>query len=194
LVGSAQEEGAVDLDRESTLTGEKPSKPDQAAPERLVSTLHDASRALQRLLIAQTRASGLGMLEFLVLSRAAEGGVTPGEVGRSLGLSTSTMTGLVDRLAGDGLVRRHQHPADGRLLLVRATSKGRKLRERSVGPILESLSREVASLDAAEEAVTTRFLDRVAELLNAQAEELQKAAQRSRRRAGTPRRIRSVRD
>lgn len=50
-------------------------------PQQLISALGDASRALQRLHIAQTRASGLGMLEFLVLSRAAESnGVTPGEV------------------------------------------------------------------------------------------------------------------
>jgi integrase len=68
-------------------------------PGDLVGLAHLASRALQRLLIAQSRAGGLGLLEFLVLARAAEGeGVTPGEARRSLGLRTSTMAGLCDRL------------------------------------------------------------------------------------------------
>jgi DNA-binding MarR family transcriptional regulator len=180
-------------DRESTHASQKQADADGRGPGRLVSTFHDASRALERLLIAQTRASGLGMLELLVLSRVAEGsGVVPGEVGRSLGLSTSTMTGLVDRLAGDGLVRRHAHPTDGRLLLLRATSKGKKVRERSVGPVLESLSREAATLDATEEAATASFLARVVELLNQQAEELQRAAHATAGRAVTPRRARSA--
>jgi DNA-binding MarR family transcriptional regulator len=174
----------VASDRESTLTSQ---------PERLVSTFRDASRALERLLIAQTRASGLGMLELLVLSRVAEGrGVVPGEVGRSLGLSTSTMTGLVDRLAGDGLVRRRAHPTDGRLLLLRATTQGKKVHERSLGPVLETLTQEAAALDAAEECVASGFLARVVELLNQQADQLQNAAQPTARRAAAPRRGRSA--
>jgi DNA-binding MarR family transcriptional regulator len=183
----------VALDRESTQVSQKRPEADGRPSGRLVSTFHNASRALERLLIAQTRASGLGMLELLVLSRVAEGsGVISGEVGRSLGLSTSTMTGLVDRLAGDGLVRRHAHPTDGRLLQLRATSKGKKVRERSVGPLLESLTREAANLDATEEAATARFLARVVELLNRQAEELQGAAHATAGRAATPRRARSA--
>jgi DNA-binding MarR family transcriptional regulator len=180
----------VASDRESKLTSEPEAV--ECGPERLVSTFQDASRALERLLIAQTRASGLGMLELLVLSRVAEGtGVVPGEVGRSLGLSTSTMTGLVDRLAGDGLVRRHAHPTDRRLLLLRATSKGKEVRERSVGPVLESLAREAATLDVAEESATVGFLARVVELLNQHADQLLIAAQPTTRRAATPRRQRT---
>jgi DNA-binding MarR family transcriptional regulator len=183
----------VALDPESRAAGQNQPEADESGPELLASTFHDASCALERLLIAQTRASGLGMLELLVLSRAAGGvGVTSGEVGRSLGLSTSTMTGLVDRLAGDGLIRRFPHPTDRRLLLLRATPKGKKIRERRVGPILESLTMEAATLDATERAATVRFLARVVELVNQQAEELQQAAQAIPRRAATPRRARSA--
>jgi DNA-binding MarR family transcriptional regulator len=178
-------------DRESTLAAQSGPEEDGRGPECLVSTLQDASRALERLLIAQTRASGLGMLELLILSRVAEGaGVVPGEVGRSLGLSTSTMTGLVDRLAGDGLLRRHPHPTDGRLVLLRATSKGKAVRKRTVGPVLESVAREAATLDVSEESATVRFLARVVQLLNEHAEQLMIAAQPTNRRAATPRRQR----
>jgi len=184
----------VASDRERIRASEQPQEPPGDGPEQLVSSLQRASRGLQRLLIAQTRSSGLGMLELMVLLRAAEGsGVTSGDVGRSLGLSTSTMTGLVDRLAEDGLVRRHPHPTDGRLVLIRATAKGRRVRERSVGEILESLTTESARLGAAEAAGIARFLDRVVGLLNQQADELQKAAQQRTGRTGTPRRTRETR-
>lgn len=177
-------------DRKSKLDSELHAG--DCTPERLALAFHDASRAFERLLIAQTRASGLGMLEFLVLARAVESGdVTSGEIGRSLGLSTSTMTGLVDRLARDELVRRHPHPTDGRLLLLRATPKGKRVHERSVGPTRESVTREAATLGAAESGTTARFLDRVTELLGRHAEELQNVARATAGRAATPRRARS---
>jgi len=176
-------------DLESKLTSQPHAV--KRAPDRLASSFHDASRALERLLIAQTRASGLGMLEFLVLLRVAEsGGVTPGEIGRSLGLSTSTMTGLVDRLAGKGLVRRHPHATDGRLLLLRATPKGKSVHERSVAPILASVTREAAMASAAEATATAQFLARVVEPLNRQAAELQTVARPTAGRAAAPRRAR----
>lgn len=93
-------------DRESKVVSQNQPEVDESGPNRLALTFHSAIRALERLLIAQTRASEQGMLEFLVLARVAESdGITPGDVGRSLGLSTGTMTGVVDRLAGNGLVR-----------------------------------------------------------------------------------------
>jgi len=140
----------------------------------VVFALHYANRALQSLLIAQARASGLGLLEFLVLSRAAhDDGITPGEAGRALGLSTSTMTGLADRLEADGLVRRHPHPTDRRLLLLRATAKGRRLRERALGPILAKLTAEAETLQSAERVAAAAFLQRVGELVSEHAEQLQ---------------------
>ena len=144
-------------------------------PEALVVTLQGASRALQRLLIAQARASGLGLLEFLVLCRAAEAdGVIPGDVGRSLGLSTSTMTGLSDRLERNQVVRRHPHPTDGRLLLLKATAKGRRILQRTLGPILAELTAEATALGAGERVAVRRFLDRVIVVVNQHADTLQR--------------------
>jgi len=166
---------------------ESPSK--SVEPADLVFTLHRASRALPRLLVAQARANGLGMLEFLVLSRAAEGdGITPGDAGRSLGLSTSTMAGLSDRLEGDKLVRRQPHPTDGRLLLLQATPKGRRIRERTLGPIFANLTAEAAGLEDAEREAAGRFLERVIALVDEHADTLQRAPRRPAVRASTPRR------
>ena len=162
-------------------------------PEALVVTLQGASRALQRLLIAQARASGLGLLEFLVLCRAAEAdGVIPGDVGRSLGLSTSTMTGLSDRLERNQVVRRHPHPTDGRLLLLKATAKGRRILQRTLGPILAELTAEATALGAGERVAVRRFLDRVIVVVNQHADTLQRSPQPLAARASTPRRPRTT--
>lgn len=155
--------------------------------------LHHASRALQRLLLAQARASGLGLLEILVLSRASEGdGVSPGEVGRSLGLSTSTMTGVSDRLERAKLIRRHPHPTDGRLLLLKATSKGQRIRERTLGPIFADLTRQAATATDDERAAACRILDQVAALVNQHAEALSRAPRGPGGRASGPRRTRAA--
>lgn len=135
-------------------------------PAEFVERLNDASRALQGLLIALARANGLGMLEFLVLARAAEDdGVISGEAGRSLGLTTSTMTGLSDRLERDGLVRRHPHPTDRRLVVLKATARGRRICKRTLGPIYAELTSEARALSVRERTAVAQFLDRLIPLV-----------------------------
>lgn len=156
-----------------------------------MSALRDASRALQRLLIAQTRATGMGLFDYLVLARAADGdGVVPGDVGRSLGLSTSTMTGVSNRLEGENLVRRHPHPRDRRLVLLKATANGRRVRERGVRLLYSELVAEAALLDAHDQAAVTRFVQQVAAVLNRHANSLSRASAGSPGRAAASRRPR----
>jgi DNA-binding MarR family transcriptional regulator len=172
--------------------------PEPVGPADLVGIAHGASRALQRLLIAQSRASALGLLEFLVLARAADGqGVTPGEARRSLGLSTSTMAGLCDRLEEAELVRRHPHPTDGRLVQLRATPKGQRVRDRVLEPILGELGTEAEQLSHTERAVVAAFLERVTKHIGEQADALSEPGAGpddgpagSRPRTSTPRRAR----
>jgi DNA-binding MarR family transcriptional regulator len=156
-----------------------------------VLTLSDASRALQRLLVAQTRSSGLGLFEYLVLSRAADGdGVIPGDVGRSVGLSTSTMTGVSNRLEEQELIRRHPHPTDRRLLLLKATPKGRRVCERTLGPLWSALIAEATLLEPSHRVAVIGFLERVIPLLNERADLLSRDSGRITRRASGPRRAR----
>jgi DNA-binding MarR family transcriptional regulator len=115
----------------------------------------------------------LGLLEFLVLARAAEGeGVTPGEARRSLGLGTSTMAGLCDRLEAAALLQRHPHPNDGRLVLLKATARGQALRNRVLEPILAQLSAEAGQLKKGERAIIAQFLQQVVEHINEHADSL----------------------
>lgn len=134
----------------------------------LVLNLRAVSRALQTFLIAQARASGLGLLEFLILTRAAQGdGVTARDAGRQLGLNTSTMTGLTDRLEQDKLIRRQAHPDDRRVLLLRATPKGQQAIRRTLGPLLNELAQLADTLGADDQrALIGSFLKQVTALID----------------------------
>ncbi len=53
-----------------------------------------------------------------------EGGRPIAAIGQQLGLTPSTMTGLVDRLEAQGFLRREPHPSDRRATVLRLTRKG----------------------------------------------------------------------
>lgn len=147
--------------------GAKPAPPTAA---ELVATLRTMSRALQELLTAQARATGIPLLEFLILIRAAEvDGVVARDAGRELRLNTSTMTGLSDRLEADKLIRRAPHPTDRRLLVLQATPKGRKAVERTLGPLLAQLAELAGTLADDHRAVLVSFLEEAAALVLLQA-------------------------
>jgi len=57
--------------------------------------------------------------------------LSPGQLAREGGLTSGTMTALIDQLEGRGLVERHPDPLDRRALLVRLTPEGRQLIERA---------------------------------------------------------------
>ena len=56
-------------------------------------------------------------------------GCTMGALARSLGISLSAATGLVDRLVKHGLVERAPDPKDRRLVHLRPSAKGRRARQ-----------------------------------------------------------------
>jgi len=53
-------------------------------------------------------------------------------IGQQLGFTPSTMTGLVDRLEEQGLLRRERHPSDRRATVLRLTRKGEAVFRREV--------------------------------------------------------------
>ncbi len=69
----------------------------------------------------------LAQLRALPVIGAAKG-CTMGSLARSLGISLSAATGLVDRLISHGLVERVPDPKDRRLVHVRLSAKGRRAR------------------------------------------------------------------
>jgi DNA-binding MarR family transcriptional regulator len=56
-------------------------------------------------------------------------GATSGQIATNLGVGLSTITGIVDRLAEQQMVTRHEDPRDRRITRVLATDRGRALVE-----------------------------------------------------------------
>ncbi|HEV3027786.1 MAG TPA: MarR family transcriptional regulator [Planctomycetota bacterium] len=74
---------------------------------------------------------------------------TPGEIARSLGVTSSTATGLIERLASGGYIRRTHSTEDRRQVFLKLQPKGRrmmvgfrKVRQSRLRNLLASLRRD----------------------------------------------------
>ena len=75
----------------------------------------------------------LNVRQRLVIQSLGTGGSRPiAALGQQLGLTPSTMTGLVDRLEEQGYLRREAHPSDRRATVLRLTRKGETAFRREV--------------------------------------------------------------
>ena len=114
------------------------------------------------------RRTGLGASEGAALEhlqQASEGGLTPTQLGRRLGLSSGAVTALVDRLEGAGRVERRPNPEDRRSSVVRLKPSGSEDALRHMRPLQADLMEETAGLTDGERAVVGRYLEAVAAIL-----------------------------
>jgi DNA-binding MarR family transcriptional regulator len=140
LVGS----GAIDrpVDRERRPIWDDPTMDDLAdlddldlwPPERVARSIdpsifrsvHGAYHVLGQRLQLATRQHGLGVSEAMVLAfLLREPGCAPSVVRHALGLHRSTLSSLLDRLEGKGLIHRAKSAYDGRRLEIELPSAGR---------------------------------------------------------------------
>ena len=68
----------------------------------------------------------------VIQSLGLEGGRPIAAIGQQLGLTPSTMTGLVDRLEEQGFLRRERHPRDRRATVLRLTRNGETAYRREI--------------------------------------------------------------
>lgn len=68
----------------------------------------------------------------VIQSLGIAGGRPMAAIAQQLGLTPSTMTGLVDRLEEQGYLRREAHPSDRRATILRLTRKGETAFQREV--------------------------------------------------------------
>jgi DNA-binding MarR family transcriptional regulator len=106
---------------------------------------------------------GLGMSDLKALDLAARGGtqVTAGRIAETTGLSSSSVTALLDRLEREGFIERRRDGSDRRRVVVVTTGKREREVMRAFEP-LQRASREVlAGYDRAGLELITGFLGRL---------------------------------
>jgi DNA-binding MarR family transcriptional regulator len=84
-----------------------------------------------------------------------------GELGATLGLAKSSLTGLVDRTERNGLVRREPDPQDLRAVRVALTAQGRRLAEEFYAETCRRVEELPASLTAEERDTLVDLLGRI---------------------------------
>lgn len=92
---------------------------------------------------------------------------TPGRVAEMLGVSRTTVTGLVDRLEAEGLVTRRVDPTDRRCWVLELTPAGRALIDQVTGHRRVRLHRALAALAPGALADLHRGLAALAEAMQA---------------------------
>ena len=139
-----------------------------AETERLVERVVQAQKQLQRHL-ASTHTNpllqvNLTMQQLKVLLMLSMGEARSSqELTRGLGVGPATVTGLVDRLAAQGLVGRREDPQDRRVRLVEPTESGRALVARLEAAGNEHLRGLLATLDAEDLVALERIVTRLTE-------------------------------
>ena len=86
---------------------------------------------------------------------------TPAELADAAGVTRATMTGLVDTLERDGLVKREPDPNDRRMMSVVLTSKGEKFLQNFLPGHFKLISSLMATLTEAERKALVSLLMKV---------------------------------
>ena len=125
--------------------------------------LHSAAIHLLRRAAEEDRAAGLSRARLSALSVVVvRGPLTLGELATAEGVRSATMTGIVNGLEGDGLVRRRPHGSDRRSVNIEATDDGRKLLGRARARRIEHVASKLDDLSDED----LELLSRAAELVD----------------------------
>jgi DNA-binding MarR family transcriptional regulator len=130
-----------------------------------LDALDELIRAAASVEPAVARRAGLSTSELQALRYLVDGSRGPVELSHLLGVTSAASSGVVDRLAARGHVRRRRHPADGRRTQVEITGSGRQALDSLLEPMQARLADVDASLGADERAAVGRYLTRVTEVL-----------------------------
>jgi DNA-binding MarR family transcriptional regulator len=120
--------------------------------EAIVDRMNGLSRRIRKMLDDTLAEVGLSRGEWHLLGKLFRSGRTsPGELGKTLELSSGAMTNRLDRLEERGLVRRLPDPVDRRSVQVELTDAGRDAYQRSVAVQAERESLVAATLTREEQ-------------------------------------------
>lgn len=130
------------------------------ALRRYQAAVDDFDRLVGRVLgVNQTDARCLEVLMF-----DFPHGATPADLGTALGLTSGSVTTMIDRLSASNHVERRQHPSDGRRVVVVPTDAARTAALDLHRPLVERGAELLAQYSASEIATMTDFFVRATTL------------------------------
>ena len=142
---------------------------------RAGQSIHPELRRLvlerQRFLAHLGRRLGVTRAEFDALVELRRGGLTPGELGERLSLTSGSVTALLDRLERLGWAAREPHPEDRRKLVVRLTPDAEEAGEDEIGPLVSAINETAAGFSARDRMAIERFLAMAADAVAALVDE-----------------------
>jgi MarR family transcriptional regulator, lower aerobic nicotinate degradation pathway regulator len=120
-------------------------------------------RRMQQIAVAlflqETEAHGVTPVQYAALQTVADApGIDQRTLARSIGLDTSTIAGVIDRLEARGLMLRSASPEDRRVRLLSLTPGGLKLLEATLPSVLRAQQRMLEPLPPAERGEFMRML------------------------------------
>jgi len=125
----------------------------------LFEQVRGVARAVLAALVYSAARASLNQSDFHALVRVVVAeGLTGAEIRRILGMSSSSVTELADRLESAGMVVRTRLQSDRRLVVLKPTARGRRAVQRALGPALVAIATVVDELGEQELSVVSRFL------------------------------------
>lgn len=122
--------------------------------------------AFSRWVEEQLKKSGTTPHRLRVISLLCDSGPTPmKKLADEVGVTSATMTGLIDALERDGRVRRVGHPTDRRVSLIEVTSETRELFSEAVGRYQKDLSTLFDIFSEQEQIQLLSYLSRIHDAL-----------------------------
>ena len=121
-------------------------------------------RRLQQIAVAiflqETGETGLTPVQYAALQAATnQPGIDQRTLAGLVGLDTSTLAGVIDRLETRGLIKRNPDTRDRRVRLVSPTVEGRQALAQMVPAMMRAQKRILAPLSKADQREFTRMLD-----------------------------------
>lgn len=111
---------------------------------------------------------GLSGPQLLCLKQLEKEPLVSGELARRVSLSPATLTGILDRLEGRGLVTRERQIRDKRRVVVGLTAAGRRLLRQAPPPLQESFVYKLRALPESEQAQIATTLERLVAMMAAE--------------------------
>jgi DNA-binding MarR family transcriptional regulator len=122
--------------------------------------LHSAAIHLLRRAAEEDREAGISRARLSALSVVVfRGPLRLGALAEAEGVRSATMTGIVNGLERDGLVRRRPHGSDRRAVSIEATAAGRRLLDRARTARIDLIASGLGDLSREEVEVIARAVD-----------------------------------